>query len=64
MDVLTGKLNAAEAGLVEAAKERHVYVTGRGVDQTRMAPDMVLTNIVEDWPSMIGSAAALPAMVV
>jgi len=56
-DVLTGKLNAAEAGLVEAAKEKHVYVTGRGLDQTKMAPEYVLTNIVEDWPAMFGSTA-------
>ncbi|MDQ0455614.1 BMP family protein [Rhizobium paknamense] len=56
-DVLTGKLNAAEAGLVQAAKEKKVYVTGRGFDQTAIAPDLVLTNIVEDWPSMIGSTA-------
>ncbi|WP_208948566.1 BMP family protein [Segnochrobactrum spirostomi] len=53
-DVLTGKLNAAIAGVVEAAKERNVYVTGRGFDQTKAAPDNVLTNIVEDWPSMLG----------
>ena len=56
-DVLTGKLNAAEAGLVQAAKERHVYVTGRGFDQTKIAPDLVLTNILEDWPAMIGNVA-------
>ncbi|MCW6511254.1 BMP family protein [Lichenifustis flavocetrariae] len=56
-DVITGKLNAAEAGLVQAAKEKHVYVTGRGVDQTKMAPDAVLTNIVEDWPAMFGKTA-------
>jgi simple sugar transport system substrate-binding protein/basic membrane protein A len=56
-DVITGKLNAAEAGLVEAAKEKHVYVTGRGVDQTKMAPDLVLTNIIEDWPGMFGKTA-------
>ena len=56
-DVITGKLNAAEAGLVEAAKEKHVYVTGRGVDQTKMAPASVLTNIVEDWPGMFGKTA-------
>jgi basic membrane protein A len=56
-DVLTGKLNAAEAGLVEAAKEKHVFVTGRGLDQTKMAPDLVLTNIIEDWPAMFGSTA-------
>ncbi|WP_284945726.1 BMP family protein [Acidisoma cladoniae] len=56
-DVITGKLNAAEAGLVQAAKERHVYVTGRGFDQTKIAPDLVLTNILEDWPAMIGNVA-------
>jgi basic membrane protein A and related proteins len=56
-DVLTGKLNAGEAGLVQAAKEKGVYVTGRGYDQTAIAPDLVLTNILEDWPSMIGTAA-------
>jgi basic membrane protein A len=56
-DVITGKLNAAEAGLVEAAKEKHVFVTGRGLDQTKMAPDVVLTNIIEDWPGMFGSTA-------
>ena len=56
-DVLTGKLNAAETGLVQAAKEKGVLVTGRGVDQTKMAPDRVLTNIVEDWPAMFGNTA-------
>lgn len=56
-DVITGKLNAAEVGLVEAAKEKHVFVTGRGLDQTKMAPDFVLTNIIEDWPGMFGKTA-------
>jgi basic membrane protein A len=56
-DVVTGKLNAAEAGLIEAAKEKGVFATGRGFDQTKMAPQTVLTNIVEDWPSMFGSVA-------
>jgi basic membrane protein A len=56
-DVITGKLNAAETGLVQAAKEKHVYVTGRGYDQTKIAPDLVLTNILEDWPMMFGNTA-------
>jgi basic membrane protein A and related proteins len=56
-DFVTGKLNAAEAGLIQAAKEKHVYATGRGFDQTKIAPDLVLTNIVEDWPGMFGSTA-------
>ena len=38
-DVITGKLNAAEAGLVQAAKEKNVYATGRGPDQTKIAPE-------------------------
>ena len=56
-DFITGKLNAAEAGLVEAGKEKNVWVTGRGIDQTKIAPKLVLTNIVEDWPGMFGSTA-------
>jgi basic membrane protein A and related proteins len=56
-DFVTGKLNAAEAGLIQAAKEKHVYASGRGFDQTKIAPDLVLTNIVEDWPGMFGSTA-------
>jgi basic membrane protein A and related proteins len=56
-DVITGKLNAAEAGLVQAAKEKNIYVTGRGFDQTKIAPDLVLTNIIEDWPGMFGSTS-------
>ena len=34
-DVITGKLNAAQAGLVEAARERGVFVTGRFADRHR-----------------------------
>src|SRR6185437_6860133 len=56
-DVITGKLNAAETGLVQAAKEKHIYATGRGFDQTKIAPDLVLTNIIEDWPGMFGKTA-------
>jgi len=57
VDVITGKLNAAETGLVQAAKEKNIYVTGRGFDHTKIAPDLVLTNIIEDWPAMFGSTA-------
>ena len=56
-DVITGKLNAAETGLVQAAKEKKIYATGRGFDQTKIAPDLVLTNIIEDWPGMFGKTA-------
>src|SRR5271170_2220508 len=56
-DFITGKLNAAEAGLIQAAKEKGVYASGRGFDQTKIAPELVLTNILEDWPGMFGSTA-------
>src|SRR5271163_1300096 len=56
-DFITGKLNAAEAGLIQAAKEKGVYASGRGFDQTKIAPELVLTNILEDWPGMCGSTA-------
>jgi simple sugar transport system substrate-binding protein/basic membrane protein A len=56
-DFVTGKLNAAETGLIQAAKEKGVYASGRGPDQTKIAPDLVLTNITEDWGAMFGSTA-------
>lgn len=56
-DVLTGKLNAAQTGIIQAAKEKGVYVTGRSTENTGLAPDAVLTNILEDWPAMFGSTA-------
>lgn len=49
--------DAAEAGLIQDAKEKHVFASGRGPDQARIAPDLVLTNIVEDWGAMFGSTA-------
>ena len=56
-DVITGKLNAAQAGLVEAARERGVFVTGRSPTDTANAPRAVLTDVIEDWPSMFGPVA-------
>jgi simple sugar transport system substrate-binding protein/basic membrane protein A len=51
-DVLTGKLNAAQAGLIQAAKDKGAYVTGRSFGHTAIAPDAVLTNVVEQWSTM------------
>lgn len=56
-DVLTGKLNAGQSGLVEAARGKGVRVTGRSFDDSRNAPQAVLTNIIEDWPAMFGTVA-------
>ena len=42
---------------MQAVKEKNIYVRGRGFDQTKIAPDPVLTNIIEDWPGMFGSTS-------
>jgi basic membrane protein A and related proteins len=51
-DMLTGFLNAGQAGIIQAAKEKGVFVTGRSFGHTAIAPEMVLTNIVERWADM------------
>jgi simple sugar transport system substrate-binding protein/basic membrane protein A len=55
-DVLSGKLNAAHAGLIQAAKEKGAYVTGRSYGHTAIAPDSILTNVVEKWADMYAAA--------
>ncbi len=56
-DFIFGKLNAGHAGLIQAAKEKGVYASGRSYGHTDIAPDNVLTNIVEKWSDMYASAA-------
>src|SRR5580704_7417975 len=56
-DYLSGKLNAAQLGILQAAKEKGVYANGRSTEHTDVAPDSVLTNIVEEWADMYGAAA-------
>jgi simple sugar transport system substrate-binding protein/basic membrane protein A len=56
-DYVSGKLNAAQLGILQAAKEKNVYANGRSTDHTTVAPDNVLTNIVEKWSDMYGTAA-------
>jgi len=51
-DVVSGKLNAGQTGLIQAAKERGVFATGRSLGHTLIAPDAVLANIIEQWPEM------------
>lgn len=57
-DVLSGKLNAAHAGLIQAAKEKNVYVTGRSYGHTTIAPEQMLTNVIEKWADMYAAAGA------
>ena len=55
-DFISGRLNAGHAGLVQAAKEKGVWVTGRSYGHTAIAPDRVITNVLENWPDMYVAA--------
>jgi simple sugar transport system substrate-binding protein/basic membrane protein A len=57
-DVLTGKLNAAQNGLIQAAKDKGVFVTGRDPSSVATAPKAVLTNVLEFWDDMYSKTAA------
>jgi simple sugar transport system substrate-binding protein/basic membrane protein A len=56
-DFISGKLNAAQTGIIQAAKEKGVYANGRSLGHTAIAPENVLTNIVEQWADMYAAAA-------
>ena len=56
-DFIFGKLNAGQAGLIQAAKEKGVYTSGRSFGHTAIAPDNVLTNIIEKWSDMYSAVA-------
>jgi basic membrane protein A len=56
-DFVSGKLNAGQLGIIQAAKEKGVYANGRSVEDTPIAPETVLTNIVEKWGDMYAAAA-------
>jgi basic membrane protein A and related proteins len=56
-DFISGKLNAGQAGIIQAAKEKGVYANGRSVGHGNIAPENVLTNIVEKWADMYAAAA-------
>jgi len=57
-DFVFGKLNAAQNGLIQAAKEKNVYTTGRSVAHVQAAPQNVVSSIVEHWDNMYAAAAA------
>jgi simple sugar transport system substrate-binding protein/basic membrane protein A len=56
-DYLSGKLNAGQLGIIQAAKEKGIHANGRSLEDTAIAPETVLTNIVEKWGEMYGAAA-------
>jgi len=57
-DFVFGKLNAGQNGIIQAAKEKNVYTSGRSLAHVGAAPQNVLTAIVEKWDDMYVSAAA------
>src|SRR5260370_10502382 len=51
-DYLSGKLNAGQLGIIQAAKKKGIHANGRSIEDPEIAPDTVLTNIVEKWGDM------------
>jgi simple sugar transport system substrate-binding protein/basic membrane protein A len=57
-DFVFGKLNAGQSGIIQAAKEKNVFATGRSFSHVQAAPNNVLSSIVENWENMYVAAAA------
>ena len=57
-DFVFGKLNAAQGGIIQAAKEKNVFATGRSFGHVQAAPQNVVSAIVENWDGMYAAAAA------
>jgi simple sugar transport system substrate-binding protein/basic membrane protein A len=56
-DFVYGKLNAAQMGLIQAAKEKNVFTAGRSFAHIAAAPENVVTATIENWPAMYAAAA-------
>jgi simple sugar transport system substrate-binding protein/basic membrane protein A len=56
-DFISGKLNAAQVGIIQAARDRHIFCSGRSLEHSGIAPNNVATNIVERWDEMYAAAA-------
>jgi basic membrane protein A len=56
-DFVFGKLNAGQNGIIQAAKEKNVFTSGRSLAHVQAAPQNVLTSIVEKWDDMYVAAA-------
>ena len=56
-DFVYGKLNAAQMGMIQAAKEKNVFTAGRSFGHVAAAPENVITATIENWPAMYAAAA-------
>jgi basic membrane protein A and related proteins len=57
-DFVFGKLNAGQGGIIQAARERNVFATGRSFAHVQAAPQNVLSAIIENWEAMYLAAIA------
>jgi simple sugar transport system substrate-binding protein/basic membrane protein A len=55
-DFVFAKLNAGQGGVIQAAKEKNVYTSGRSFSHVEAAPQSVLTAIIEKWSDMYVAA--------
>ncbi len=59
VDVIMHSADSTGLGVIEAAKENDVFVIGYGADQSELAPDLMLTSLVEFIPPVIVMQAEL-----
>jgi len=58
-DVILGILNRGHLGIIEAAKDSKVFTVGRGLGNTDLAPEYILTNTAESWSANYVAIARL-----
>jgi basic membrane protein A len=56
-DFIFGKLNAGHNGIIQAAREKNVFTSGRSYGHVQGAPANVLSAIIEKWDAMYVAAA-------
>jgi simple sugar transport system substrate-binding protein/basic membrane protein A len=56
-DFIFGKLNAGHNGIIQAAREKNVFTSGRSFGHVQGAPSNVLSAIIEKWDAMYVAAA-------
>jgi simple sugar transport system substrate-binding protein/basic membrane protein A len=55
-DFVFAKLNAGQLGVIQAAREKNVFTSGRSFAHVEAAPQHVLSAIIEKWPQMYVAA--------
>jgi basic membrane protein A len=57
VDIIFQNADAAGLGVIQAARERHVFVIGANSDQNGLAPDVMLGSVVIDLPHALLTVA-------